>query len=84
MRSADRAEQLRATEAQQRAAALALEASQERYRVGAATLVELTQARTTQVQAASALVSARYNLLFQRTLLDYYVGDLVPERATMG
>jgi outer membrane protein len=77
-------EQLRAAEAQQRAAALALEASQERYRVGAATLVELTQARTTQVQAASALVSARYNLLFQRTLLDYYVGDLVPERATLG
>jgi outer membrane protein len=77
-------EQLRAAEAQQRAAVLALEASQERYRVGAATLVELTQARTTQVQAASALVSARYNLLFQRTLLDYYVGDLVPERATLG
>jgi outer membrane protein len=69
-------EQLRAAEAQQRAAALALEATQERYRVGAATLVEVTQARTTQVQAASALVSARYNLLFQGTLLDYYVGEL--------
>jgi outer membrane protein len=77
-------EQLRAAEAQQRAAALALEASQERYRVGAATLVELTQARTSQAQAASALVSARYNVLFQRTLLDYYVGDLIPERVTLG
>jgi outer membrane protein len=77
-------EQLRAAEAQQRAAALALEASQERYRVGAATLVELTQARTAHVQAASALVSARYNLLFQRTLLDYYVGDLDPETVTLG
>ena len=40
--------------------------------------------RTSQAQAASALVSARYNVLFQRTLLDYYVGDLVPERVTLG
>jgi outer membrane protein len=77
-------EQLRAAEAQQRAAALALEASQERYRVGAATLVELTQSRTAQAQAASALVSARYNLLFQRMLLDYYVGDLNPETVSLG
>jgi outer membrane protein len=77
-------EQLRAAEAQQRAAALALEASQERYRVGAATFVELTQARTAQVQAASALVSARYNLLFRETLLDYYVGDLDPSSVTLG
>ena len=77
-------EQLRAAEAQQRAAALALEASQERYRVGAATLVELTQARTAHVQAESAQVSARYNVLFQQTLLDYYVGDLNPENVTLG
>lgn len=76
-------EQLRAAEAQQRAAALALEASQERYRVGASTLVELTQARTSNVQAASALVSARYNVLFQETLLSYYVGDLNPETVTL-
>jgi hypothetical protein len=61
-----------------------LEASQERYRVGAATLVELTQARTAHVQVASALVSARYNLLFQQTLLDYYVGDLDPDTVTLG
>ena len=61
-------------EAQLRAAELALQTSQERYNVGAATLVEVTQARATQVQAASALVTARYNLLFQRTLIDYYVG----------
>lgn len=77
-------EQLRAAEAQQRAAALALEASQERYRVGAATLVELTQSRTAHVQATSALVSARYNVIFQRTLLHYYVGDLDPENVTLG
>ena len=75
---------MRAAEAQQRAATLALQTSQERYEVGAATLVELTQARAVQVQAASALVSARYNLLFQRTLMDYYVGDLDPERISLG
>jgi outer membrane protein len=73
-RSAD--EQLSAADAQQKAAALALEATQDRYSAGAATLVELTQARATQVQAASAVVSARYATLFQRTLLDYYVGIL--------
>ncbi|MFN8582823.1 MAG: TolC family protein [Gemmatimonadaceae bacterium] len=61
------------------AAELALQAAQERYLAGAATLVEVTQARATNVQAASALVSARYNLLFQGKLLDYYVGDLDPK-----
>jgi len=71
--------QLQAAGAQQRAAELALSASQDRYRVGAATLVEVTQARASQVQAASALVSARYNLVLQRTLMAYAVGDLDPE-----
>lgn len=72
--------QLAAAEAQQRAAELALETSRERYEVGAATLVELTQARATLTQAQSALVASRYNLLFQQTLMDYYVGTLDPER----
>lgn len=71
--------QLDAALAQTRAAELALQAAQERYLAGAATLVEVTQARATNVQAASALVSARYNLLFQGKLLDYYVGDLDPK-----
>jgi outer membrane protein len=68
--------QLGVAEAQLRAAELALQAAQDRYSAGASTLVELTQARATQVRAASALVSARYNLLFQRTLVDYYVGNI--------
>jgi outer membrane protein len=71
-------EQLAVAEAQVRAAELALQASQERYTAGASTLVELTQSRATQVQAQSALVSARYNLQFQRILMDYYTGDLDP------
>jgi outer membrane protein len=77
-------QQLDAAEAQLRAAALALQASQQRYNVGAATLLEVTQARATQLQGASALVTARYGLLFQRTLIGYYVGDLDPRAVTIG
>jgi outer membrane protein len=59
-------QQLDAAKRSSRAAALALQTSQQRYNVGAATLLEVTQARATQLQAASALVTARYALLFQR------------------
>ncbi len=69
-------EQLIAAQAQVRAADQALTASQERYNAGAATLVEVSQARATQVQAASALVNARYNLVLQGTVMDYYTGSL--------
>jgi len=76
--------QLEAAEAGAEAAVLALQAAQERYEVGAATLVEVTQARTGQVQAAATLVSARYALVFQRLLLRYYVGELEVEHVTLG
>lgn len=75
----DRAGTRNATQRARIAAELALQTMQERYQVGAVTLVELTQARAVGVQAASAIVSARYNLLFQRTLMDYYIGVLNPE-----
>ena len=77
-------QQLDAAEAQLRAASLALQTSQQRYNVGAATLLEVTQARATQLQAASGLVTARYGLLFQRTLIGYYVGDLDPRNVKIG
>jgi outer membrane protein len=77
-------QQLDAAEAQLRAAQLALQTSQQRYNVGAATLLEVTQARATQLQAASALVTARYGLLFQRTLIGYYTGDLNPRSVSIG
>jgi outer membrane protein len=63
---------------QERSAALALEAAQERYNVGAATLVELSQARAAFVQAQSERVRARYDYLFQGRLIDYYLGALNP------
>jgi outer membrane protein len=71
-------EQLRAAQAGETAARQSLAATTERYQAGVGTLVEVTQARATLAQALSALVNARYNLLFQRTLVDYYTGDLDP------
>lgn len=77
-------EQLTNARAQQTAATMALEMTQQRYRAGAATLVEVTQARAQQVQAASAVVSAQYNLLLQQTVMAYYTGELDPATATLG
>ena len=57
--------------------------SQQRYQAGAGTLVELTQARAAQVQAASAVVSARYGLVFQQTLMSYYTGELDPAHVVL-
>jgi len=69
-------EQLAASDAQQKAAALALEATQTRYRVGLATFVEVTLARATLVLAQSAVVNARSSLAFQQALMSYYTGVL--------
>ncbi len=77
-------EQLNATRAQKKASDLALNAVQERYRVGAATLVELSLARATQVAAASALVNARFTLIFQQSLMSYYTGTLDPANVVFG
>ena len=66
------------TEAQLRAAEQALEAEQERYNVGASTLVELTQARANYVEAQSARANAKYSFLFRKRLIEYYVGQLNP------
>ena len=77
-------ERLRAAQAQNQAAEQALTAVRERYRVGAATLVEVTTAQSSQAQAAAALVNARYTLVFQQALMSYYTGELDPERMTLG
>ena len=77
-------QQLAAADAQQKAATLAVATTQQRYQVGAATLVELTQARATQVQAQSAFINARNNLVFQQSLMSYYTGELDPSTALAG
>jgi outer membrane protein len=76
-------EQLTAAEAQQKASDLAVKTTQQRYQAGAGTLVELTQAQAAQVQAASAVVNARYSLVFQQALMSYYTGQLDPGHALL-
>ena len=76
-------QQLDAAKAQLRAAELAASTTERRYQVGAGTLVEVTTARAQLVQAASAVITARFTLAFQQSLMAFYVGDLVPERVTL-
>jgi outer membrane protein len=68
--------QLKAAEKSLIASEKAFETQQERYNVGASTLIELSQAQTQYFNAQSARTSALYNLIFQEKLLDYYVGKL--------
>ena len=67
-------EQLTAATAQLAAAQKAVEATQARYKVGAATLVEVSQAQAQEVSAASALATARNNLVLQEKAIDFAVG----------
>lgn len=54
----------------------AFETQQERYNVGASTLIELSQAQANYVSAKSESTQALYNLIFQEKLLDFYLGKL--------
>ena len=72
------------TEARLTAAREALAAMEERYRVGAATLVELTDARTQFTDAGYQRVKARFGLLRQRVALAYYRGDWGDLRTLLG
>ncbi len=76
-------EQLVESTAQQRAAALALEAAQARYRDGVSTFVEVAIARATLIQAQSSVVNARSSLAFQQALMSYYTGVLGPGNARL-
>ena len=66
------------TEKQLISAEQALTADQERYNVGAATLVELSQSRASFVQAQSDRNQAQFDFIFQKKLIDYYLGNLNP------
>jgi outer membrane protein len=76
-------EQVVESNAQQRAAALALEAALARYRAGVSTFVEVTLARATLIQAQSSVVNARSNLAFQQALMSYFTGVLGPANARL-
>lgn len=72
------AQQLKSTEKALQAAKKSYETQKERYKVGAGTLIELTQANAQYVQASSNHVQALYRLIFQEQLLNYYTGKLSP------
>jgi outer membrane protein len=76
-------QQLTVALAQQKAADLAVSTTQARYQVGTSTLLELTQARASQLQANVAVVNARNALAFQDALLPYYTGELDPTKALL-
>ena len=77
-------QQLIAATAGLTAATQALDATTQRYNVGAATLLEVTQARAQRVQAASALSTARYNLVLTQAVIAYYTGELDPLNVRLG
>ncbi len=72
------AKQLQVSEVQLNAARQAEQVEQERYNVGASTLVELTQARASLVSAASNRAQVIYRFIFQSKLVDYHIGVLDP------
>lgn len=76
-------QQLAVAVAQQKAADLAVSTTQARYQVGTSSLLELTQARASQLQAATAVVTARNALAFQNALMPYYTGELDPAKALL-
>ena len=71
--------QLDATQKALRAAERSYETEQERYEVGASTLIELSDANANYVQAQSDRARALFNFVFQRKLLDYYIGRLTED-----
>lgn len=57
----------------------ALETQQERYNIGASTLIELTQANAQFVEASSNRAQALFRVIFQQQLIEYYVGKINPD-----
>jgi len=69
---------LEVTEKGLQASNQALQVEQERYNVGASTLVELTQARTRFVDSASQRAQALFQFHFQHRVIEFYLGTLDP------
>ena len=69
---------LEAAQARLAAAEQALKAVDLRYKAGVATLFEVRQTRTDFVDASSAAVRARSQVLLQDVVLDYYTGEISP------
>ena len=55
---------------------IAFDLAQARYKVGASSIVELSQAQLNKTSAEIGEAAAKYDYLTQRALLDYQVGAL--------
>lgn len=69
-------ERLQSTKVVLKAAKKAYKAEQARYEVGAGTLIQLTRASANLVEAKANRTQAVFNFIFQKKLLDYYLGKL--------
>lgn len=69
-------DQVEVASAQMTYAQEALNSTEQRYRVGAATLTELTDARSTFVEARYAVVEAHIESMLRTVAIAYYRGDL--------
>lgn len=67
---------MESTEKALRAARRSYETQRERYNVGAGTLIELSDANSQFVEAQSNRAQSIFNFIFQKKLLDYYLGKL--------
>ncbi|MEX1063123.1 MAG: TolC family protein, partial [Balneolaceae bacterium] len=67
------------TERSLQAAERAYETQQQRYDIGAASLIELNQATTDYMEAMSSRQQVIYNFVFQEKLLDYYIGRITDD-----
>lgn len=74
-------QQLEAANKRLKAATQAREATQERYNLGSASIVELQNTTRDYVDAASQQVRARYTLIFRQKQIDYHVGRLRPSES---
>ncbi|WPP51061.1 TolC family protein [Catalinimonas niigatensis] len=69
-------ERIVAAESQVRAAEKALEAEKERFRLGVGNVLDLNRVNAAYVEALSTKAQADYQIIFQKTALDYYQGTL--------
>lgn len=68
--------EMESTQKALQAAERTYETQKQRYEVGAGTLIELSQANAQYVQAQADYTNAVYNYVFQKKILDYYIGKL--------
>jgi outer membrane protein len=73
------AKELEATEKAVIAAEKAYETEQERYNVGSATLIELTNANNEFIRASSNRIQAMYQFIFQEKVLDFFLGRITED-----